>query len=707
MDYYAHSISNACKEHWQNLDTHLKEVAEQAAAFAQCFNSRDAAYVVGLLHDVGKYTTEFQRRLEGESLRVDHSTAGGKLLIDRLPKGIGKLFAYIILGHHGGLPDGLSADDSCLEKRLKKTLPALQLPDNFKTPTVDILPIRLNHGIQGFQASFWVRMLFSCLVDADYLDTEGFLSPDKSLHRLGYPSIEVLSARLQQYLGKLTSRAIPTRLNRLRAEILSHCNLAAEHKPGFFSLTVPTGGGKTLSSLSFALRHALKHDLQRVIYVIPYTSIIEQNASVFRQAVGDEGVLEHHSNYSPAEQDQRSDLAAENWDAPLVVTTSVQFFESLFNNRSSRCRKLHNVAKSVVILDEAQMLPPDVLLPCLEALRELVTNYGCSVVLCTATQPALGRSADFARGLDGVLEIIPEKEKYFRELERVHIQRLGKVGTKELPELLLEHNKVLCVVNTRKEAADLFAKLNSHGGAFHLSAAMCPAHRSAVLADIKRRLADPDSTCRLVSTQLIEAGVDIDFPVVYRALAGVDSIAQAAGRCNREGKLDNLGQVFVFDPEKAPPTGHLRQAAEAAQSVFRHRDDILHPEAVFEYFSLLYWQRGSGLDAGRILDILEEGKAQCLFPFREVAEKFTFIPDGSESVIIPWGPEVCRLVDELQTAEPDRRFARRLQPFTVQVYANEIKNLRERGALKRMHDRFDILKDLSLYSNDTGLNSRS
>ncbi len=703
MDYYAHSIGDTPKEHWQTLEDHLDAVARLAGVFAERFSSQNVAAVIGRLHDIGKYTREFQRRLEGASEHVDHSTVGGQQAVKTMGEGMGRLLAYAIMGHHGGLPDGIGPDDTNLTQRLKKVLPALELPQNLVLKEVSI-PLKLKSGIQGFQVSFWVRMLFSCLVDADYLDTERFLSSSKYLLRQGYPSLTEISCRLQRHLMELSAKVKPTRINQLRAEILSHCNQAAEERLGFFSLTVPTGGGKTLSSFSFACKHAVCHSLQRVIYVIPYTSIIEQNAEVFREAVGDDAVLEHHSNFSPDKEELRNDLAAENWDAPLVVTTSVQFFESLFHNRPSRCRKLHNIAGSVVILDEAQMLPPDYLLPCLEALRELVTNYGCSVVLCTATQPALEKTLDFPRGLDDVLEIVPDTEKYFRELKRVNINRLERVSAEGLSELLVEHEKVLCVVNTRKEAANLFARLNCHEGTYHLSAAMCPAHRSVVLAEIKNRLVHPESACRVVSTQLIEAGVDIDFPVVYRALSGVDSIAQAAGRCNREGKLGKPGEVFIFEPEKAPPAGHLRQAAEAACGVLRHRDDILQPEAVFEYFSLLYWQEGKELDAGRILERFEDGKGQCLFPFRQVADEFSFIKDGGASVIIPWGDAGRRLIEELRTSEPNRQLARQLQRFTVQVRPREFQALDGHGALLHLHERFDVLQFPEFYSNNTGLN---
>jgi CRISPR-associated endonuclease/helicase Cas3 len=453
-------------------------------------------------------------------------------------------------------------------------------------PICKTFPFKPEKNRSCFQFSFFVRMIYSCLVDADFLDTELFMDVEKASWRHGYPSIEYMNEQLQSYLGELTSHALPTPINSYRTDILKQCLAAASQQPGLFSLTVPTGGGKTLSSLAFALKHALQFGKKRVIYVIPYTNIIEQNAAVFRTILGADAVLEHHSSFEPDEEDRRSRLASENWDAPLVVTTNVQFFESLFASRSSRCRKIHRIATSVVVLDEAQMLPVPLLKPSLEVLRELALNYGTTIVLCTATQPALSTSETFKDGLENVREIVNEPAALYHSFKRVQTVKLPLLHDEELAGRLNEYRQVLCIVNTRRHARRLYELLPDRAGCHHLSALMCPAHRTGVLNRVRTALGSGDP-CRLVSTQLVEAGVDIDFPVVYRSLSGVDSIAQAAGRCNREGKMADLGKMFVFTPEAGLPPGYFRQSAETAKAVLRHHVDPLSPEAVHAYFEQL------------------------------------------------------------------------------------------------------------------------
>ncbi|MCG6534995.1 MAG: CRISPR-associated endonuclease Cas3'', partial [Syntrophales bacterium LBB04] len=396
--FYAHTKDNEPPDRWQTLEDHLKRVAELARSFADEFGAGDWGYLAGLWHDVGKYSKEFQKYLlaandddshiETKPGRVDHSTAGAKHAF-RQAKNEGKLLAYTIAGHHAGLPDGKSNEGACLTKRLEKTIPSCDAcPDwILDLPVIKELPFTLDKRRFCFQISFFARMLYSCLVDADFLDTEAFMDPAKSGWRKGYPSLDELHEKLQSHLDHLTVMAAPTPINLRRTAILKQCLSAADLSPGLFSLTVPTGGGKTLSSLAFALKHTRRFGKKRVIYVIPYTSIIEQNAAVLRDILGEDAVLEHHSNFEPEDEDHRSRLSAENWDAPLIVTTNVQFFESLFACRSSRCRKIHQIADSVVILDEAQMLPVPLLKPSLEVLRELALNNRTTIVLRTATPP--------------------------------------------------------------------------------------------------------------------------------------------------------------------------------------------------------------------------------------------------------------------------------------------------------------------------------
>jgi len=714
-EYYAHSLDGKPPAEWQTLEEHLKNVAEMASSFADSFDAGEWAYLAGLWHDVGKYSDEFQQMLgnkDGSDAhiekpgRIDHSTAGAKhaykLLQDK-----GKLLGYVIAGHHTGLMNGKS-NDACLHTRLNKTIPEYSsCPEHIlKAKKLGDLPIAINvHNSKqfGFQISLFIRMLYSCLVDADFLDTEMFMDRGKSLWRKGYPSLPDLDKTLNSALRQLTEGAPRTAINQYRAEILRDCFGAADKPHGLFSLTVPTGGGKTLSSLAFAMKHALTHNLKRIIYVIPYTSIIEQNAAVFREILGEDAVLEHHSNFEPNEEDHRSRLASENWDAPIIVTTNVQFFESLYRSRSSKCRRIHNIAESVVILDEAQMLPVPLLKPCLEVLRELSSSYGASIVLCTATQPALSTTETFKDGLEGVREIVSDPQKLYAEFKRVQVEKLPVILDDELADKLSEHKQVLCIVNTRKHARRIFERIhNEKEGCYHLSALMCPEHRTATLNKIRTALLN-GSPCRVVSTQLVEAGVDIDFPIVFRSMAGIDSIAQAAGRCNREGKLPEGGQVFVFSPEDGLSPGHFRQAAQIAEGVIRHHEDLLSQEAIAEYFRTLYWTQGDKLDEYRILDDLGEGAKNGDFPFRVVDEKFKIIKDGAESIIIPWNKEAERIISGLRYSEFPASFARKAQRFTVQVYPKILSSLEYSGSVESLHDQFCVLINMDIYRDDLGL----
>lgn len=717
--YYAHTLEDKAAKDWQLLEDHLQAVAALAKHFAEDFGGEDWAYLAGLWHDLGKYSAEFQKRIgalgdpeasaESRGTKPDHSTAGSKHAVCRL-KDPGKLLAYAIAGHHAGLPDGRSNETGCLTRRLKKPIPDYSAAPSWlleKKLHQTSPPFQLERNRMGIQLSFFVRMLYSCLVDADFLDTEAFMDKKRAAWRKGYPDLALLEKRLSVYLNQLTQKAEPTPINARRQEILAHCMKAAQQPGGIFSLTVPTGGGKTLSSLAFALKHALAHGLKRVIYVIPYTSIIEQNAQVFRDVLGEESVLEHHSNFEPKAEDRHSRLAAENWDAPLIVTTNVQFFESLFHNRSSRCRKLHHIAKSVVILDEAQMLPPRLLLPCIEALRELSSVYHSTVVLCTATQPALFKHNGFRWGLEARdPEIIPDPRSLYQEFKRVEVNYLKTISDSELSRRLSEHDQALCVVNSRKHARQIFQLLKGETGVFHLSALMCPAHRTQKLARIKATLKNGDS-CRVVSTSLIEAGVDIDFPVVYRAASGIDSVAQAAGRCNREGKLSAPGRVYVFVPESGLPASDLRQQSQTAEIVIRNYKDFLSLEAVEQYFENLYWIKGEKrLDAEGILLDLRTGVAKNgNIPFKTLAQKFKLIKQEMESLIIPWDAEAETYIENLRFSNNPGYYARKLQRYTVQIYAGEFSDLNTPENLENLGHggQFHVLRNMELYGDDLGL----
>jgi len=713
--YYAHSLDGRPASEWQLLEEHLTNVAEMTHSFADAFGAGDWGYLAGLWHDLGKYSDEFQKMLGAQGGtdahiekvgRVDHSTAGAQNAFNVL-KDKGKILAYTIAGHHAGLPNGKS-NDACLHNRLKKAIPSYcACPEHIlEVKSLGDLPVGLNVNNSkqfGFQISLFIRMIYSCLVDADFLDTEAFMDRGKALWRKGYPSLPDLDKKLSSALKQLTENASKTSINKHRTEILKDCLNAAERPQGLFSLTVPTGGGKTLSSLAFAVKHALRHNLKRIIYVIPYTSIIEQNASVFREILGEDAVLEHHSNFEPKEEDNRSRLASENWDAPIIVTTNVQFFESLYRSRSSKCRRIHNIAESVVILDEAQMLPVPLLKPCLEVLRELSSSYRASIVLCTATQPALSTTETFKDGLEGVREIVSDPQKLYAEFKRVQVEKLPMTLDDELADKLSEHKQALCIVNTRKHARRIFERIrNEKEGCYHLSALMCPEHRTATLNKIRTALLN-GSPCRVVSTQLVEAGVDIDFPVVFRSMAGIDSIAQAAGRCNREGKLPEGGQVFVFLPEDGLSPGHFRQTAQIAEGVILHHKDLLSQEAIAEYFRTLYWTKGEKLDEYRILDDLGEGAKNGDFPFRVVDEKFKIIKDGAEPIIIPWNKKAETIISGLRYSEFPASFARQAQRFTVQVYPKVLSSLECSGSVERLHDQFCVLINMDIYRDDLGL----
>lgn len=721
--FYAHTTTDG--RPWEPLEDHLHEVAELAGKFADAFGAKEWGHLAGLWHDLGKYSREFQAYLKAVTSeahleekdvpgRVDHSTAGAQHA-DQTMKIMGRLLAYLIAGHHAGLPNGMSSEagGSTLEARLKKPIPIwTDAPSEFTV--VPSMPKPPGFAfVSGHATSFFLRMLFSCLVDADFLCTERFMDIDRSSRRPNnLPTIAAMEECLQRHLAKFGEAK--TEVQKQRAGILNACLDAADRPPGLFSLTVPTGGGKTLSSLAFALKHARLHGMERVVYVIPFTSIIDQNAKVFCDALaelGDDVVLEHHSNLDPDSRHvtQTTRLASENWDARLIVTTNVQFFESLHAKETSRCRKLHRLAKSVIILDEAQTLPITYMQPCLKALEQLSTNYGSSVVLCTATQPAIVKHDDFKIGLSAPHEIIPEPQQLYKALKRVEVINLGTVPDAELLPLLQNHPQALCIVSTRRHTAELFRALPKSDDNIHLSALMCPEHRSEVIAVIRQRVKE-GKPCRVISTQLIEAGVDLDFPVVYRSLAGLDSIAQAAGRCNREGRLACMGQTFVFKPERAIPAGFLRQCAQVAEQVMPGHADVLGLDAVEHYFRLHYWQRSREMDAKNIMECWPTQKVTkledlFLYMFKNCSEKFRFIESNYQSVIIPWGKRGEQLCEDIVAAFDPRAqwpLARRAQRFIVSI-PESLFNANLGKSIITHHDRFHLLNSSLDYHPQMGL----
>ncbi len=506
---FAHTLAGRPDSEWEELEAHLLKVSRLAEDFAAAFEAAEWGRLAGLWHDLGKYLPEFQRRLRGSGESVEHSGAGAALAYakDRIA---GLPLAFAIAGHHAGLANLTASEEggpSPLQERLKVNRPILDslrpaLPEQLTSPSLPRLPERLQRaGLGSFEV--WIRFLFSSLVDADYLATEDFYSPGlRQAAVAGWADLPTLRLRLDDHVDSLAA-GVPEELrsspiNVRRAEVLAACREKAELSPGVLSLTVPTGGGKTLAAMSFALRHAERHGLRRVIVAIPFTSIIEQNAAVYRRALGEANVIEHHSGLDPLAAEERNReaeirrrLAAENWDAPVIVTTNVQLFESLFAASPSRCRKLHNITRSVILLDEAQTLPEDYLLVVLEILKELVDYYGCTVVLTTATQPALTRRESLPQGLEAVHEIAPDPKSLVQDLKRVHFTwpdaAPAVLPYARLAEELGRHERVLAIVHRRRDARALAQALPAEDR-FHLSALMCPAHRSAKLANIRARL---------------------------------------------------------------------------------------------------------------------------------------------------------------------------------------------------------------------------
>jgi CRISPR-associated endonuclease/helicase Cas3 len=744
MEFYAHSLEDRPKSEWERLADHLDKVGSTAATFANAFDARSWGDLIGRSHDLGKMSSEFQSYIQGpqsdgmdagaedetpSGKRVDHSTFGARVVAQLVEKPWGQLLAFCIAGHHTGLPDESSGDDAAQRGTLRYRLDssAYSIPPIAPpalTPPRLAFPLTLNRSDTPFQLAFFTRMLFSCLIDADRTCTEAFCDPQAAAERtrfiseLGRPTLRMLKDRLNEHLKGKQSEAVPSEVNRQRAAVLASCLTAGELPPGFFSLNVPTGGGKTLSSLAFALTHATleEHGLRRIVVAIPFTSIIEQTADVYRTALGDlagHALVEHHTNLHPTRNTRANQLGAENWDAPLIVTTNVQLFESLFDHRTTPCRKLHNLARSVIILDEAQTIPVELLKPALAAMRELVLNYGCSIVLCTATQPALERRPDFPLGLENVRPIIPDSIPLFHALRRVEVVRLpGKLSDDELAARLVEEKRVLCIVNSRKHASRLFEKVASGadaGNCFHLSTWMCGEHRRSVLKTIRDRLNSESPTeCRVVSTQLVEAGVDLDFPKVYRAEAGFDSIAQAAGRCNREGKLP-LGFTYVFEGEERPPAGLLRDAADTAKELAAQHSDPLDPQSVEAYFRLFYWTKKESWDKRGVMKTMafDRARGRALFQFREMSAAFRMIEDDQLPLLIPYGAKGRGFWDSLAADKIPFVPQRELQPYLVSVTRRAMQEMEKLRFVKQHESGVWLLLNRSLYSPTKGLDPAS
>lgn len=701
MDYVTHLKPDGT---YQSLKAHEENVAALAGLFAEGFGAMEHAHRTGLLHDIGKYSVNGQKRQRdpAHTAKVDHASAGAKEA-SRLGDGFA---AFAVAGHHGGLPNygnKFDNDGGTLYARLNKPLTGGNDPSAWKTeieiPAEKPFPAWLEAAQNAQTIAMYTRMLFSCLVDADFLDTETAMQ-GKQPRGEGEPL-----ARLLEKLNAYVAPWLASPANALCAQrnaVLARCLRGGEDARGLYTLTVPTGGGKTLSSLAFALSHAVKHGLKRVIYVIPFTSIIEQNADVFAKVLGAENVLEHHSQVEVANDDEETPeayqkrLACENWDAPIIVTTAVQFFESLYAAKPSRCRKLHNIANSVVIFDEAQTLPLPFLRPCVSAISELVQHYGVTAVLCTATQPALGKLFHDLPSNLAQREIVPDPDALFDTFRRVSFQREGIFAPEELSKRLAEHQQVLCIVNTRKRARQVYENLPEEGH-FHLSTLMTPKDREKTLSIIRTRL-QSRQTCRVVSTSLVEAGVDIDFPSVWRELAGLDSILQAAGRCNREGKHNAKESiVHIFEAQGKSPI-LLEQPRQAAEAVMRDFAEINTRPAIRSYFEQLLWTKGeAALDAKQIL------RSEQDLAFQKTAENFHLIEDDSRTVYVP-DAENEEDIAQLRMGLYSKTLIRRLGRSSVNVYRAEYDKLVSAAVVEdHGKDGFGILIQADQYNPQCGL----
>lgn len=710
--FFAHSHPDepAPGAKWHTLGDHLRDAANLAEAFAgeasATLRSAAASRLTevtrsaALVHDLGKYSQDFQRRLRGEPVQVVHSLQGAKVAAAK--KSVDAAMA--IAGHHAGIPSLSAFQDAFASLRhdpdeiwpiASKDLAELERI-RFSSVPQELVEDRL-------RAEVCIRLLFSCLVDADYLDTERHFEPEKAARRASIPLDA--GSRLETLLEatrRVSHKCPEGPVKAARKRVLDACLAAARHPPGFFSLTVPTGGGKTLSSMAFSLRHAELHGLRRIIYVLPYLNIIEQNARILSEIFGNQAVLEHHSlvdaGSDPAgataievPETPRQRLAAENWDSPLIVTTSVQFFESLFANRPSRCRKLHRIPRSVIVLDECQTLPTGLVAPILSMLTTLVEDYGVTVVFCTATQPAFHLRRGFECGIPAkrVREIVPEGRELFRVMQRTEPrwETAGPTSWERLAERIAECRQALAVVNLRAHARELFRQVSAlvPEGTYYLSTDLCPVHRLGRLDEIRARLAK-GLECRVVSTQLIEAGVDVDFPDVFRALGPLDSIAQAAGRCNREGRLVEAGGqprrgiVTVFLPEDhRVASGVYRLATDKTLALINEaiartgEGPDLHDPAVYQdYFRRLYVD--TDLDAHDLQRSRDSARRRLDFP--KVADLFELIPKATTPVIVEYDGQARGLVDLLRRAVKRAGYAprgilRQLQRYQVQRWPNE------------------------------------
>jgi len=690
---YAHSQNPSGK--YQPLDSHLASTAELCKKFAEDFDSGKLGGLLGLLHDIGKIDSRFQKKLlnQDASIKVDHKFCGSVLATERF-----WALGYIIACHHGGLQDFTDFKIKLREKKvcphidesLRAAATVLHRIEGHFSEEYNARDVKMPDFVQSMKKKidleFYLRMLFSCLVDADFLDTENHFHPEKAKLREIETGITPLFERFLEYHSKMSK--IPSPVNDIRRKIYQDCINAANNQQGFFRLMVPTGGGKTLSSLAFALKHVETHNLKRIIYAIPYTSIIEQTASVFKRIFDDANVLEHHSSFAFQDESDEYEtksiqwrLASENWDYPIIVTTTVQLFESIFSDKICKLRKLHNLSRSVIILDEVQTLPVRLLNPILDVLQQLVKYYHTSIILCTATQPAFEENV-YLKGIkEPVKDIVKSPETIYTKLKRAKYEfpaLTEKWSWDRVANHLRESPQAMAVVNTKRDAMALFERLVDLGCTYHLSTLLCGAHRRDLLDRI-RELLKENALCILIATQVVEAGVDIDFPVVMRAIGPLDSLVQAAGRCNREGKMQEPGQVIIFDPEKGDsPRGSYRNATDTCIAILQSGADLDNPEIYTRYFRMIY--------QGQDTDVKKIQLARESLRFAEVAKKFKMIEEETESVVVDYygmtgGDDSLNDILSKVQHRPLREILRQLQPYVVNIPFYLFPRLKKEGLI--------------------------
>lgn len=693
----------------QSNHDHQLGVAKKADKFASEFGMGDCGRIMGLLHDKGKEQADWQKYIQEvtgynqKNVLVKngpHHAFVGACIAQKLYPQISSLIAQPIAGHHRGLYDYCD-----YVEETKRDIPKDVIVEEGIPYRMPCFP-----KMEKYDYHHLVRMLFSCLVDADSLDTEKFMNPAQAALRGCHNSMEELLHKLERHLQYLRNHSKESKVNSIRNYVQEQCIKESQGKTGFYSLTVPTGGGKTLASVLWALHHAVKNQLHRVIIAIPYTSIIVQTAATLKTILGEENVLEHHSNVNPeeikdSELRERLQLATENWDYPVIVTTNVQFFESLFSNKRSDCRKLHNIVKSIVIFDEVQTLPLGFYRPIVHTLETLYRLFGVSILFTTASQPVLtGRIEGTTPqvsfdALTLVHEIIPDRIKLHDKLRRVELKFLeGSYSYDEIAKELIRHQRVLCIVNTRKDAKELYDRLPKEGICLHLSRMMCPAHIGATIRKLKDVLKeDKMMPVRVIATQLIEAGVDIDFPVVYRQEAGLDSILQAAGRCNREGKKEKSDTfIFSLGKEHALPPGLITQMNNARLGMGQQHDWFA-PDAMRNYFHHLH-SRIDNFDKKQMQELLY--KPEC--EFEEAARLFHLINDQTTTVYINWNGSM-KLYQQLISNGPSYSLIKNLAQYSVNIRERDFKTLFSMGAIEEPFESIYAITNPSFYKEDTGL----